>query len=95
MALSQAGVAVWVLSPRWNQELLLGAAHPPSESSESDLNREAASECDEEEEESSSSHPTPRLLFLWEQGCSRVTPAQFRGGCLFSKHRTVAGSTQL
>lgn len=35
MALSQAGVAVWVLSPRWTQELLLGAAHPPTESSES------------------------------------------------------------
>lgn len=98
MALSQAGVAVWVLSSRWNQELLLGAAHPPTESF--DLNLEAASECDEEEEEGSSSHPTPRLLFFVGAGMllgdtgtvRRRLPVQQTQDCGWLRAAVIQGS---
>lgn len=89
-ALFRARVAVWVLTPWWDQDpLLLGAAHPPTVSSGSDLNQGAARES-EEEEEGSVPHPSPRVLFLWEQGCSLAAPLPFGGGCWPSKCRTMS-----
>lgn len=91
-ALFRARVAVWVLTPWWDQDpLLLGAAHPPTVSSGSDLNQGAARECEEEEEEEGSvPHPSPRVLFLWEQGCSLAALVPFGGGCWPSKCRTMS-----